>query len=211
MECKCENSELTDTQAKVRRTARSTGREPVLKTRDISTERELLSSQANIMDLPPEVMLEIFSQLSVKELDQCVAPVCKRWSILATHPSLHKELSFGKDISTSDARKLLRSAPLLRRLSLNGRHDTDTILRRVCKSNRHIETLEMEGCRGSPRRLEVSGRIVSRILDCCPKLCTLDLAGTEIKSYQFSELFAHLYHSCPAKIQVSVMRQCSVI
>jgi hypothetical protein len=43
----------------------------------------------------------------------------------------------------------------------------------------------MEGCQGSPRRLEVNGRILSRILDCCPKLCNLDVVGTEIRSYEF--------------------------
>jgi hypothetical protein len=193
MKRKCENSELTDTQTKVRRIAQSMNREQVMKTREISTERELLSSQTNIMDLPPELMLEIFSQLSVRELDQCVAPVCKKWSILARHPSVRKDLSIDKDMSTSNTRELLRSSPLLLKLRLKDRNDTDAILRRVCRSNRRIETLEMEGCQGSPRRLEVSGRIVSRILDCCPKLSNLDVVGTEIRSHERYSLFARLH------------------
>jgi hypothetical protein len=147
MKRKCENRELTGTQAKVIRTSRSTSRERVLEAREISTERELVSSQANITDLPPELMLEIFSRLSVRDLCQCVAPVCKEWRILARHPSLRKELSFGKDVSTSDVLRMLYVSPLLRKLSLTDRNDTDAILQQVCESNRNLETLEMTRCR----------------------------------------------------------------
>jgi hypothetical protein len=121
MKRKCENRELTGTQAKVRRITGNVRRNKVLKRRTIYTGRNLHSSRVHIMDLPPEVMLEIFSRLSVRELDQCVTLVCKKWSILARHPSLRKELSFGKDISTSNVHKILRSSPLLHRLSLNGK------------------------------------------------------------------------------------------
>jgi hypothetical protein len=142
------------------------------------------------------MMLQIFSWLSVRDRCQCVAPVCKKWSILARHPFLWKELSFSKDISKSTVLKLLHKSPLLRRLSLKDRRDTDAILRRVCKSNRRIETLEMEGCRGSAKRREVNGEILSRTLEGCPKFCNLGVVGTEIKNFEFYRLIARYRTLC---------------
>jgi hypothetical protein len=167
-------------------------RKRVLKTRTKSTGRELCSSRIDITDLPPELMLQIFSWLSVRDRCQCVAPVCKKWSILARHPFLWKELSFGKDISKSNVLKALHKSPMLRRLSLKDRRDTDAILRRVCKSNRRIETLEMEGCRGSMGRYYVNGEILKRMVDACPKFCHLDLKIMLVKSCDFHRLFARL-------------------
>jgi hypothetical protein len=167
-------------------------RKRVQKTRTIYTGRKLRNSRTNITDLPPEMMLQIFSWLSVRDRCQCVAPVCKKWSILARHPFLWKELSFGKDISKSNVLKLLHKSPLLRRLSLKDRYDTDAILRRVCRSNRRIETLEMEGCRGSAKRREVDGKILSTILESCTKLCQLLVNKTDVKSLTFYRTLALL-------------------
>jgi hypothetical protein len=189
MKRKCEDSELAGTEATVRRVTRSMRR----KQQDPET-RETRTGGTNIMDLPPEVQLQIFSRLSVRDLCQGVAPVCRKWSILARHPSFRKELSFGKDISRSSALKLLHESPLLRRLRLYGRLDTDAILRRVCRSNRHIETLEMVECRGAMKRSDVNGDILARILDDCPKLCRLELQGTLVKSLEFYRLLAYLCH-----------------
>jgi hypothetical protein len=102
MKRKCEHRELTGAEAKVRRITRSVSRKKVQKTGTIYTGRELCSSRIDITDLPPEMMLQIFSWLSVRDRCQCVAPLCKKWSILARHPFLWKELSFGKDISKSN-------------------------------------------------------------------------------------------------------------
>jgi hypothetical protein len=192
MKRKCENRELTGTKANVRRITRSMRRQKVLKTRTIYTGRKLRSSRVDIMDLPPEVMLQIFSHLSVTDVCQRVAPVCKKWSILARHPSLRKELSFGKGISKSNVRKLLHESPLLRRLRLKGRRDTDAILRKVCRSNRHIETLEMDGCRGSMGRYHVNGEILTRIVEGFPKLYHLCLKAMLVKRCNLHRLFARL-------------------
>jgi hypothetical protein len=194
MKRKCENCELTGTQAKSMRITRSmSGRKKLLlKPRAACTGKNLRSTRTNIMDLPPELMLQIFSHLSLRDLCQRVAPVCTKWAILARHPSLRKELSFGEDISTSNARKLLRSSPLLRRLTLWDRYDSDAILRRVRRSNRRIESIEMVGCRGSARRREVNGRILSRILKGSPRLCRLDLRGTLVTSLEFYRLLGRV-------------------
>jgi hypothetical protein len=116
-----------------------------------------------------------------------------KWSILARHPFLRKELSFSdKDISISNARKLLRSSPLLRRLSLKGRHDTNAILRRVRRSNRLIEEIKLVGCRGSTRRCQVNGEILMRVLEGSPKLCNFAIMDTLVTSLEFYRLLARL-------------------
>ncbi|PNF20017.1 hypothetical protein B7P43_G06630 [Cryptotermes secundus] len=187
-----ENSELAGTEAKVRRVTRSMHRKQVPKTRRISTGRKLRSTRTNIVDLPPELQLEIFSRLSMRDLYQRVAPVCKKWRILARHPSLRKELLLGKDISKSSALQLLQESPQLGRLSLRGRSDTDAILRRVRRSNRHIETLEIVECRGSMGRCHINGEILKRIVEVCPKLCRLYLRAMLVKSCNLCSLFACL-------------------
>ncbi|PNF42502.1 hypothetical protein B7P43_G08758 [Cryptotermes secundus] len=151
------------------------------------------SSQINITDLPPELLLEIFSWLGVRDLYERVPLVCKKWDILARHPSLWMELSFRyKDIPTSLACKLLHRSPLLRRLILKRRRDSDAILRQVYKSNRRIETIKMISCRGSMRKKEVNGNILKGILEVCPKLFNLELMDTLVKTSQFYRLLGHL-------------------
>jgi hypothetical protein len=50
------------------------------------------NTQPSINDMPPELLLLIFSWLSVR--DFCLSPVCTRWRLLAKHASLWTELSF---------------------------------------------------------------------------------------------------------------------
>lgn len=164
----------------------------VLKTREISTEEQLPSSHINIMDLPPEVMLEIFSLLSMRDLWECVVPVCEKWGIIARHPSIWKEFLLDDDIPKSSALEILHAAPLLRRLSLKDRRDTDAILQQVCESNRNIETLEMDNCRGSVETHELNGDILVRILIECPKLCCLNIERTLVNSCEFFTVLASL-------------------
>jgi hypothetical protein len=193
MKPKLEHCELTDIGEKLRRFTRSWRRMPILTTITERTQRKLRSSRTTITNLPPEILLEIFSWLSPSDVYRRVASVCMKWSILARHPFLRKELSFsGKDISTSTVRKIVRSTPLLRRLTLSGRCDSNLILEQVCKSNRRIETIEMEGCRGSSETHEVSGEILKRALEVCPKLCHLEIKDTLVKDCEFYRVLGRL-------------------
>jgi hypothetical protein len=157
----------------------------------ISTERKLLCPQRNIMDVPQELLLEIFSYLNVRDICQRVAPVYMEWSILARHSSLRKELYFYEDISTFSACKLLRGSPLLRKLRLRGRYDTNDILQQVFESNRRIETIELFRCRGSVDKYEVNGDILGKILEVRTNL-TLNILGTVVKSLEFYRLLGRL-------------------
>jgi hypothetical protein len=110
-------------------------------------------SQTSIKDLPPEIMLKIFEYLKVKELCHSVAPVCKQWFELTKRPVLRRELAFsGNNFPTAKTCDLIRSSPLLRKLTLKGRNDCDIVLSELLASNRDLETLEIVSCKGSPQR-----------------------------------------------------------
>jgi hypothetical protein len=76
--------------------------------------------QRAIMEVP-----YVVSYLSVRELYACVAPVCKRRSVLSKRPSLWKELTFASNgISIGKVRGVLRRSPELPKLTLWGRTRT---------------------------------------------------------------------------------------
>lgn len=160
--------ESTNTGPKTRESARSGLRKRVARWEPEVTGTTLRSSRTRITDLPPEMLLEIFSWLSIVDICERVAPVCEQWNILSRHPYLRKELSLsGEHISTARAYELLRSSPHLRSLCLRRRHDTDAILQQLCKSNRRIEKIDIDECRGSEQTLEVNVQILAMTLEVC--------------------------------------------
>jgi hypothetical protein len=153
------------------------------------TRRTLRTSGNRITDLPPEMLLHIFSLLSSRDICERVAPVCKQWNILSRHPCVRKDLLlYGDHISTSEACGLLRRRPQLRSLTLKARHDTDAILEQVCKTNRLIEKIEIDECRGSEETLEVNAQILAKTLE----ICTGRVPGWTMNVGSFTQLLASL-------------------
>jgi len=77
----------------------------------------------NINELPPELICRIFSYLTVNELLQRVAPVCRLWYDFANDPVLWHTLIFVPTLQclTSDVLRIcFERAPLLHRLDVCG-------------------------------------------------------------------------------------------
>jgi hypothetical protein len=149
------------------------------------------NARISINDLPPEILLFIFSWLSLTDLCISVAPVCSRWRLLAKHPCLWTELSFdGNRVSTEQVCTLLRSSPSLKKLTLTKRDDSNTVLEEVCASNRSIHTIEMKGCQGTENEQKIDERIFIKVLECCSKLRILTLDDTHVSSLDFYRLLA---------------------
>ncbi|KAF2367798.1 F-box domain [Trinorchestia longiramus] len=78
-------------------------------------------SHPNILDLPDEVMVEIFSYITPQELHKSMAAVCRRWEQVAYEPSLWRNLS----VQDEDLAPCMRTNPGLnedvRRESLSDR------------------------------------------------------------------------------------------
>ena len=63
---------------------------------------------ANIEELPDEIMMEIFSMLSIKEIC-CSARVCQRWKILSEDKSLWCKINLSdKKVPVEFIEKLLK-------------------------------------------------------------------------------------------------------
>lgn len=79
-------------------------------------------SKCWINDLPEEIILKIFSYLSLGSLIHTIPQVCKRWEVLALDWSLWKSVENvtikNMVISTVKLRALLRTIPNLKKLEL---------------------------------------------------------------------------------------------
>jgi hypothetical protein len=160
--------------------------ESLLEPREPQDKNESHRQQTGIMDLPPGLLLSIFSYLSIKDLCVSVAPVCWRWSILSKQPSLWKDLTFNSNaVSTRKVCGLLRRSPQLRKLTLCGRKDTDAILLQLLRANRSVERIEIRSCKGSRQRKEVQGDTLSKIVKRSSKLCSLAITETAVTDSSF--------------------------
>ncbi|XP_046386504.1 dynein regulatory complex subunit 6-like [Ischnura elegans] len=111
---------------------------------DISRRRVSPKRAIPFTKLPEEIVIMIFSHLSVKELNLCIAPVCRKWFLFSRHPSLWRELKFeGDTIPSLEVIRLLRQAPQLRCLEISHRADVKVILEEVSQSNRHLERISI--------------------------------------------------------------------
>ncbi|KAH3811888.1 hypothetical protein DPMN_140305 [Dreissena polymorpha] len=72
--------------------------------------------------LPNEIIVNIFSYLNAQELCKNASPVCHKWRALAKDHSLWRVLDFSDydTLSFLDVLPVIRRAPLLRKLSLQG-------------------------------------------------------------------------------------------
>jgi hypothetical protein len=83
---------------------------------------ETFEHEPTITRLPNELLTMIFSYLNVRELSLAVAPVCKRWYLIAHSPVLWRKLCFSGDgLSTENAKYLLTKSPLLSELIISNR------------------------------------------------------------------------------------------
>jgi hypothetical protein len=146
-------------------------------------------SETSICDLPTEMLLEIFKHLNVRELCKSVAPVCKRWYILNRDPCLWKEFQFCRNkITTAKARELLRTMPLLQKITLHRRIDTNAILRELTHSCQYLKILEIVSCKGSRSVRRISAFALSRVIKRARKLRSLVLHDTYMRISYFYEL-----------------------
>ena len=66
------------------------------------------SKMATIQELPDEIMMEIFSLMSIKQICRC-AQVCQRWRILSEDESLWQKINLSdKKVPVKFVEKVLR-------------------------------------------------------------------------------------------------------
>ena len=134
------------------------------------------STLKNVSDLPEELLVLIFSNLSVPELCLKVIPVCKLWNRIGHDSTLWTSLKFGsgwaatQNFTANTIKKLIKMSPFLKTFEYH--------------SNNHIS------------------RIIHSLANYCPKLQTLELQS---KALTFRALES-LVINCPAICQLSMFK-----
>jgi hypothetical protein len=88
----------------------------------VQATNNMFMSEPSITMFPTEILMKIFSYLTVHELSTSVAPVCKQWHGIAHSPVLWRKLCFnGGRVSTESAIRLLKKSPHLSELVISNR------------------------------------------------------------------------------------------
>uniref|UniRef100_A0A0A9ZAR8 F-box/LRR-repeat protein 7 n=1 Tax=Lygus hesperus TaxID=30085 RepID=A0A0A9ZAR8_LYGHE len=152
---------------------------------------DLVASETEIDVLPDEVLLHIFSYLTVSEIKWKIAFVSRRWNALSKNDSLITSLEFGPNLSTEVIIGVLRSASHLQTLRLYSRRDANEILGEVAVSNKKLLCLKISSQRESSRMADISTETVLHTLRSCPKLNKLVLKRANFdRPEQFFKEFA---------------------
>ncbi|KAI8507598.1 hypothetical protein Bbelb_149780 [Branchiostoma belcheri] len=127
-------------------------------------------------DLPAELVVRIFSYLTLQELCESAAPVCRAWYRHAHDPLLWQELDldFNHDVRAVDLCAMIRGAPLLKVLVMRGRNElTITEVSVFVKYCSMLQQLDMGFC----KVLDLT--MLHIIVDSCPQLELVNVEGCD--------------------------------
>ncbi|CAL7951090.1 unnamed protein product [Xylocopa violacea] len=145
-----------------------------------------------IASLPVEIIFEIFSYLSYKDL-YAVGHVSAFFNRIAYDPSLwrtYEVTNNGQD--TAKVIKELKRMPLLNKFSINVRADCDEILRQLSLSNKHLKELHIFNCTGSTSKLYLRSSYLIRVLERCQNLHTINILGSRFRGQKFYRLLGEM-------------------
>ena len=130
-------------------------------------------------NLPAEVILSIFSFLTLKELCKHVALVCKLWLCYSRCPLLWQRLSLSKTsriTSLEELSEFIQShCPLLKHLCLKPR--TELTLhgcKILAQSTPHLQSLSLSTCG------QITKETLNQFVTNCPALCDINLEGSDV-------------------------------
>lgn len=151
---------------------------------------EATQNQCHIHRLPHEVLLYIFSFLSVEELGRSVGQVCWAWRDLAKDPTLRKRLvfSFQNPVEGERVKLLLASAPLLQKLDLESREDGEDLLVHAASFCPRLRELTVKFCDG------LTSTVFRALMENCPQLQSLNVEGSRVCDRECFLLIAGFLH-----------------
>ncbi|XP_020618604.1 F-box/LRR-repeat protein 2-like [Orbicella faveolata] len=132
--------------------------------------------------LPEELIINIFSFLTVQELCKYVSVVCKLWLHYSKCPLLRQKLSLEKSnrvFSLEEISDFIKSTcPLLKELCLQPRTELSlhgcSILAQSCP---YLQALSLSFCD------QVTGHILGQFVTFCPNLRDMNLAGCAVTDH----------------------------
>ena len=104
--------------------------------------------QVSIVNLPEEILINIFSHISLHELYHSVAFVCKLFCRLTRDPDVRRAVHLnGRGLTvTKEAEAFVSEAHQLRSLSLKNRGDSNTLVTAALLNCRNLKELEIRYC-----------------------------------------------------------------
>ncbi|XP_031562133.1 F-box/LRR-repeat protein 20-like isoform X2 [Actinia tenebrosa] len=129
-------------------------------------------------DLPEELIMEIFSFISLKELCLTIPLVCKKWKDFAASPLLWQHLDFNeiKCLTTKALYNIIcMKCPLLKRLSLKYRSELSAYeMLNIAKACPQLQQLSLAFCG------QINEKIVTMFAEYFPDLQDINLEGCDI-------------------------------
>lgn len=105
-------------------------------------------TMASITNLPPELLLEIFEYLPLKDV-LTVKNVCDDWASLTTYKCLYKEVTVHADVRLEELLNVLYThGNVVEVVTLTDRKDANAILKALAKC-RNLKCLSMKNCTGT--------------------------------------------------------------
>lgn len=147
-------------------------------------------SRCHINCLPHEILLYIFSFLSVEELGRSVGQVCVAWRDLARDPTLRTRLvfSFQNRVDGERVKELLASSPLLQTLELESREDGQDLLVHTAAFCPRLRELTVKFCDG------LTSTVFRALVENCPCLQSLNVEGSRVCDTECFYLMARFLH-----------------
>ncbi|MPC62958.1 putative F-box/LRR-repeat protein C02F5.7 [Portunus trituberculatus] len=157
------------------------------------SDAEAPQAQCHVHCVPREILLYIFSFLSVKELGRSVEPVCVAWRDLARDPTLRTCLifSFQNHVHGDRIKSLLAGSPLLTTLELQSREDAQDLLLHAASFCPRLKDLTVKFSDG------LTEVVFRALMENCSRMQSLNVEGSRVcdrESFILMAGFLHLRH-----------------
>lgn len=140
--------------------------------------------------LPNEILLQIFSYLSVNDLYYNVRRVCSRWQQLSMLSPSWRRVSAGNNIPTEDLHNWIQFSPVIRHIQISDRTDADFILEAVSKHLTKLKSITINNCWGSPQKICIRSQTLCKLMTKCEKLEEITFGKVKIRSLKFFKIMA---------------------
>ncbi|XP_035718930.1 uncharacterized protein LOC118440254 [Vespa mandarinia] len=151
---------------------------------------------ANIESIPVELILQILSYLSQKDLSN-MGRVSKYFEGIMQDPVVWRTYEVTNcNENTSKIIGKLRNMPFLKELTINHRKDSDKILRQISLTNKNLEKLYVYNCTGSTSKFYLRSHYLTRILEKCRRLNTIEILGSPFRGRKFYKLLGDVGLRC---------------
>lgn len=139
--------------------------------------------------LPDEILLHIFSFITYDDIEQYVLPVCSRWSDLGSEPCLWSSLIVSKcsKLHRCKLKHQLKKVTNLKTFTClsKSKYDSTEILEDIAVYSRQLKSLIV------PNH-EISSRIMSKYINECQTLKSIDIFTTKYFDYRLLAAFKNL-------------------